>query len=65
MEDALQLANSPAGQQLLALLRQSDSGQLQQVMDQVSSGHYTQASQSLKRMLSSPEAKKLLEEMGG
>ena len=64
MQEALRLAKSPAGQQLLAMLRQSDSGQLRQVMDQAGAGDYAKARQTLSQLLSSPEAQKLLSELG-
>ena len=65
MQEALRLAKSPAGQQLLALLRQSDPGTLQQAVQQASNGDYTQAKASLQDILSSPEARALLRELGG
>lgn len=64
MQEALRLAKSPAGQQLLAMLQRSDSGQLQQAINQATAGDYTKASQTISTLLSSPEAKKLLEELG-
>ena len=63
MQEALRLANSPAGQQLLAMLRRTDTGQLRQAMDQAASGNYAQASQTLNALLSSEEAKQLLDEL--
>lgn len=65
MEDALRMAKSPAGQQLLSMLQQSDSGTLQQVVDQASAGNYAQASKILDALLSSPDAKKLLQQLEG
>ena len=38
MEEALRLAKSPAGQQLLALLKQSDPQTLQQAVQQANNG---------------------------
>ena len=64
-EDVMRLAKSPAGQQLLAMLRQSDSQKLEQAVSQAKSGDYTQAGQTLQAMLSSPEAQKLIKELGG
>ena len=64
MQEALRLANSPAGQQLLAMLRQSHSAQLDQAAAEVSAGDYTKASQTLRHLLSSPEIKKILEDLG-
>ncbi len=65
VQEALRLAKSPAGQQLLAMLQRSDSGQLKQAMDLAAAGDYTQAKDTLSSLLSSPEAKKLLEQLGG
>ncbi len=65
MEEVMRLAKSPAGQQLIAMLKQADSIKLQQAVTQAKTGDYTQASQTLSTMLSSPEAQKLLKELGG
>ena len=65
MQEALRLANSPAGQQLLAMLRETDSARLEQAAAEASSGDYTKASQTLSSLLSSPEIQKLLKELGG
>ena len=63
MQDALRMAQSPAGQQLLAMLRSGDSGQLQQVMDLAKAGDLANASASLQSMLSSKQAQQLLKQM--
>ena len=65
MEDIRKLANSPAGQQLFAMLQQNDPAKLQQVVTQATGGNYAQAGEVLRTMLSSPEAKKLLKDLGG
>ena len=65
MQEALRLAKSPAGQQLLALLQQSDPEALKKAMEQASSGDYSQISQTLGPMLASEDVKKLLQQMGG
>lgn len=65
MEELIRLAQSPTGQQLLAMLRQGDSVKLQQAVTQAKTGNYSQASQTLSTMLSSPEAQRLLKELGG
>lgn len=65
MEEVMRLAQSPAGQQLLAMLQQSDSGKLEQAVTQAKAGDYSQASQTLSAMLSSPEAQILLKQLGG
>ena len=65
MEEVMRLAKSPAGKQLLAMLQQKDSNQVQQAVAQAKGGDYTSASKTLSEMLSSPEAQKLLKELGG
>ena len=63
MEDAKRLAGSPAGQQLLAMLRGADPERLQQVVQQASSGNYQQAGQMLRQLLSSSEAQTLMRQL--
>ena len=64
-DDVMRMASSPAGQQLLAILRQGDSAKLEQVIAQAKAGDFSKASQTLSGMLSSPEAQKLMKELGG
>jgi len=63
MQEALRLANSDAGQQLLALLKQSGGEQLQQAMAQASSGDYTAVKDTLAPLLSSPQMQALLKQL--
>lgn len=65
MQDAMRLANTPAGQQLLALLQKSDTTEMRNAMEQASSGNYEQAKQILGPLLNSPEVQKLLQQLGG
>ena len=65
MDEVMRLAKSPAGKQLIAMLQQQNNGQLQQAMTQAKSGDYANASKTVSDMLSSPEAQKLLKELGG
>ena len=65
MEEVMRIAKSPAGQQLMALLQQKDSAAVAQAATQAKSGNYTQAGQTLSAILSSPEAQKLMKELGG
>ena len=65
MEEVMRLAKSPAGQQLLAMLKQEDNAKLEQAVKQAKTGDFNQAGQTLSAMLSSPEAQKLLKELGG
>lgn len=64
-EDVLRMASSPAGQQLIAMLRQGDSATLEQAVAQAKAGDFSKASQTLSAMLSSPEAQRLMKDLGG
>lgn len=64
MQEALRLAKSPAGQQLLAMLRQADGNQLRQVMELSAAGDTAGAKALIEGLLSSDEAQKLLHELG-
>ena len=63
--EAQRLAQTPAGQQLMAMLHQKDSGELQRAMEQASSGNYKEAGKILQSLLSSPEARQLMQQLGG
>ena len=65
MDEIMRVAKSPAGQQLIAMLQKQSSTKLEQAVSQAKTGDYAQASQTLSTMLSSPEAQKLLKELGG
>ena len=65
MQDALRMAQSPAGQQLLAMLRSGDNSQLQQVVDLAKAGNMEKAGVTLQSLLSSPQAQQLLKQMEG
>lgn len=64
-EDILRIAHSPAGQQLIALMRQKGGRELQDAIQQASGGDYGKAKASINQILSTPEAKALLEQLGG
>ena len=65
MEEAMRLVNSSAGQQLLALLQQSDTETMHRAMEQALRGDFSQAQQTLRDVAASPEVKKLLQQLGG
>ena len=65
MAEMMRLAKSPAGQQLFAMLKAQDSAKLDEAAAQAKSGDFSQASKTLSAMLSSPEAQKLMKELGG
>ena len=65
MAEMMQLAKSPAGQQLFAMLKAQDSAKLDEAAVLAKSGDFSQASKTLSAMLSSPEAQRLMKELGG
>lgn len=65
MDDIMKLANSEAGQQLIAFLKTQNSAQLQKAAEEAAAGHYAQAKQTMSDALSSQEAQALLSQLGG
>lgn len=65
VNDAMRLANSPAGQQLFAHLKSRDPQALQTAMDQAAAGNYVQAKQVMSDLLSDPKIQALLQQLGG
>ncbi len=65
MQDAMRVANTDAGKQLLAMLQSGNSDAFAQAMKQASQGDYSALSKTLAPMLASAEVQKLLKQMGG
>ncbi|MBE6922511.1 MAG: hypothetical protein E7465_04930 [Ruminococcaceae bacterium] len=64
-EDAMRIARSPAGQELFRLLQSADQEKLNKAMSGAASGDYEAVKNSLGPLLSSPEVRALLAQMGG
>ena len=64
IQKAKQLAQTPEGQQLMAMLQQTDSAQLHKATEAASAGNYQQAGTLLQALLSSPEARQLIRKIG-
>lgn len=65
IREAMRLAQTPAGRQLIQMLQGSSDPQLQKAMASAASGDYNAAKQALSAILSNPDAQKLLQQMGG
>ena len=65
MQDLIQMANSPAGQQLLQMLQAQNSQALHEAASSAAAGNMKQAKNILQQLLKNPELKQLLEQMGG
>ena len=62
---AMEIARTAEGQQLMKLLQSTGGAELQAAMDRAAAGDYTAAKQALTGILSNPEARRLLQQMGG
>ena len=64
IQDALRLAKSEAGQQLFATLQQRNADTMDRAMEQAAAGDYSQVKDTLSSLLSSPEIRAMLEQIG-
>lgn len=60
-----QLAQTSAGQQLLAMLQRSGGNQLPAAMEQAAKGDFTAVQKLLSGALSTPEAQALIQQLEG
>ena len=64
VQDAMKLAKTDAGKQLIALLQQQNPQEMQNAMAKANAGDYTQAKQALRSILENPQAIALLQQLG-
>lgn len=65
VQEAMKLAQTPAGRQLIQLLQATGGQELRSAMTQAAAGDYTKAQQAISSLMQNPEARKLFEQMGG
>ncbi len=63
MQEAMRLAQSEAGQQLMAALRAQNTDAVSQAMEQAAAGDLEKARQSMTSLLASPQIQALLEQL--
>lgn len=63
MQEAMRLANSDAGKQLMTMLKNQQNSTMQSVMDSVKNGDMEQAKRSLSAFMADPKTKALLEKL--
>lgn len=63
MQEAMRLAQSEAGQQLMAALRAQNTDAVSQAMEQAAAGDLEKARQSMSSLLASPQIQALLEQL--
>jgi len=64
LQEAMRIAQSESGKQLLNLLQKSNADALNQAIHSASNGNFAQAQSILKELLTNPEAQKLLQNLG-
>jgi hypothetical protein len=64
VQEAIKLAKTDAGKQLIALLQQQNGKEIQNAMAQANAGDFSQAKQALNAILQNPEARALLQQLG-
>ena len=64
IKEAQRLANTQEGKRLMQLLQQKDNGQLEKAMAQANAGNFKEAGTLLQSLLTSPEAQKLIRQLG-
>lgn len=64
IQQAMQLAKSPVGQQLISLLQKNGGQDFQTAIAKAAAGDYTQAKQALSALMADPEAQALLSKLG-
>lgn len=64
LQNALRLAQSPAGQQLIRMLQKNGGSDLQAAVEKAAAGDYAQAKQVLSTLLESADIQKMLEQLG-
>lgn len=65
MQEARKLSGTPEGKQLAALLQQLGGTNMQQALDQAAAGDFRQAKQAIMQLMQNPEARALLNKLGG
>lgn len=65
IRQAMRMAKTPAGRELIAHLQKNGGAALTRAMNQAAGGDYTQAKALLTAMMADPEAQRLFREMGG
>ena len=65
IQEAQRLAKTPEGQKLVELLQAKDSAALEKAMADASAGNFKEAGKTLSSLLSSPEIRQLIRQLGG
>ena len=64
VQEAQRLANTPQGQELMRRLQEKDNAALERAMANASAGNFREAGKALSSLLSSPEIRQLIRQLG-
>lgn len=64
IQQAMALAKTPAGQQLLAVLKKSGGEDARIAMEKAAAGELQEAKQAVSALLNNPEIRELLKQLG-
>lgn len=65
VQEAMKLAQTAAGKQLIQLLQSTGGDDLRKAMELAAAGDYSKAQKTISNLMQNPEAKKLFDQMGG
>ena len=65
IQEAQRLAKTPEGQELIRLMQSKDKATFEKAMADASAGNFKEAGKALSSMLSSPEIRQLIRQLGG
>lgn len=63
IQQAMRLANSDAGRELLNLLQSTQGKKLQDAMDQAAAGNYDQVKKTMQELMDNDQARQLMKKM--
>ncbi len=65
MQDAIQLANSPVGEQLLSMIKKKNPDALNQAMAQANEGNFEQIKETMSALMKDKDIQAMLKQFGG
>ena len=64
VQEAMRLAKTPAGQQLIAILKDQDPRAIQKAMSHAASGNYNDAKEVISALLQNEDIQKIMKQLG-
>ena len=64
VQEAMRLAKTPTGQQLISILKDQDPDMIQKTMNHAASGNYEDAKEVLSALLKNENVQKIMKQLG-